>query len=115
SRRRVHAYGPLPSSAVDAFLRERDLSRKFALQPGVRRLITRWGPAPHNPLMCPKGVRMRRAQTLAFAALFLAAFANPGQSAELPSQAKKAAAPEPATTAKKCNIGGVAGVLAANG
>jgi len=58
---------------------------------------------------------MRRAQTLAFAALFLAAFANPGQSAELPSQAKKAAAPEPATKAMKCNISGVAGVLAANG
>ena len=57
---------------------------------------------------------MLRAPTLAFAALFLAVPACVGLAAELPSQAKKATAKE-IPAARKCNIGGIAGVIAANG
>ncbi len=55
---------------------------------------------------------MVRFRTLAFAALALGAFALAGKAAELPSTPKKAKPPE---GAKKCDIGGMPGVLAANG
>jgi hypothetical protein len=64
--------------------------------------------------MCPKGV-VRLARKLAVAALALAAFAFAAEGAELPSQVKKSAAHDSAAAAKKCNIGGVTGVLAPNG
>jgi hypothetical protein len=58
---------------------------------------------------------MRRGQTVAFAALLLTALSCGGQAAELPSQARKAAPHDSAQAQKKCNIGGVAGVVAASG
>ena len=50
---------------------------------------------------------------LAFAVLALGVSAATG--AELPSQVKSAKPPEHAQRVKKCNIGGVAGVVAADG
>ncbi|RBP04570.1 hypothetical protein DFR50_13947 [Roseiarcus fermentans] len=47
-------------------------------------------------------------------ALALSAFA-PIHAAELPSQARKAKTPESAQAQRKCNVGGLVGVLAANG
>jgi hypothetical protein len=58
---------------------------------------------------------MARFYWLAFAALALSALPLAGQSAELPSQAKKAKPPENAQAAKKCNVGGVTGIVAPNG
>ena len=58
---------------------------------------------------------MGRSATLAFAALFFAALSCGGRAAELPSQARKATTHESAQALKKCNIGGIAGILAANG
>jgi hypothetical protein len=45
----------------------------------------------------------------------LAASALVASAAELPSQARKAKPPETARALKTCDIGGVAGVVAANG
>jgi hypothetical protein len=58
---------------------------------------------------------MARRRTLAFAALALSVLPLAAQSAELPSRAKKAKPPESAEAAKKCNVGGVTGIVAANG
>ena len=49
------------------------------------------------------------------AALVLAVFAAAVPAAELPTQARKAKPPENGTAQQKCNIGGMVGVLAANG
>ena len=59
SRRHIHAFRRSPFSTANPFLREGGTSRKSALQPGARRLITR--------SMCPKGVRMAWVHRLAFA------------------------------------------------
>ncbi len=56
---------------------------------------------------------MARVHRLAFAVLVLGVSAAEG--AELPSRVKSAKPPEHAQPLKKCNIGGNAGVLAANG
>ena len=65
--------------------------------------------------MCRKRVRPSRDFRLALAALAFGAFALAGQAAELPAQVKKAKPPESAQPVRKCNIGGIAGVVAANG
>ncbi len=62
--------------------------------------------------MCRNRVFSVRLRVCIVAALALSAFAAPA--AELPSQARKAKPPE-AAAVKKCNIGGMVGVLAANG
>jgi hypothetical protein len=53
-------------------------------------------------------------RTFGVAAIVLSAFVAGAPAAELPSQARKAKPPE-AAAVKKCNIDGIAGVLAANG
>jgi len=58
---------------------------------------------------------MARFHALAFAALALGGFGMAAQAAELPAQAKKAKPPAAAEAQKKCNVGGMTGVLAANG
>ena len=57
---------------------------------------------------------MARVHWLAFAALALGAVGR-DRRAELPSQAKSAKPPEHAQRLKKCNIGGIAGFVAADG
>jgi hypothetical protein len=56
---------------------------------------------------------MARVSRLAFAVLALGVSTAAG--AELPSQAKSAKPPEHAQPVRKCNIGGVTGVVAADG
>ncbi len=56
---------------------------------------------------------MARVQRLALAVLALGVSAATG--AELPSQVKSAKPPDHAQRVKKCNIGGNAGVVAADG
>ncbi len=58
---------------------------------------------------------MARVRTAAMAALSLGMLASAVHAAELPSRAGKAKAPEAAGAVKKCNVGGMTGVLAANG
>jgi hypothetical protein len=55
-----------------------------------------------------------RLRAFAAAGLALSALAVGCDAAELPSQAKKAK-PQEAAAAKKCNIGGLTGIVAANG
>ncbi len=57
---------------------------------------------------------MSRLSAFAVAALALSALGVGSQAAELPSQVKQAKPPQ-AAAVKKCNVGGIAGVLAANG
>ena len=57
---------------------------------------------------------MVRVGSIAFATVVVAALASAATAAELPSQARKAKPPA-AEAAKKCNVGGVTGVVAANG
>jgi hypothetical protein len=65
--------------------------------------------------MCRKSVRPSRDFRLPLVALAFAAFTLAGTAAELPAQVKKAKQPESAQPVMKCNIGGIAGVVAANG
>ncbi len=87
-------------------MREGAPSRKSALQPGARRVIT--------PLCVATESRSAGFARSPRRALALSALTVGCQAAELPSQARKAKPPETAA-AKKCNIGGIAGVVAANG
>ena len=64
--------------------------------------------------MCRNRVPFGRLRAFAAAGLAISALTVGCQAAELPSQARKAKPPETAA-AKKCNIGGLAGVVAANG
>ncbi len=56
-----------------------------------------------------------RAGAIVLALAALASFPCAGGAAELPSQAKKPKPPETARAVETCNIGGVVGVVAANG
>ena len=58
---------------------------------------------------------MVRVGSIAIAALALAAFTSTAPAAELPSQGKKATPPQRSEAARKCNVVGMAGVVAANG
>ena len=64
--------------------------------------------------MCRNGVLEDWLRALAVGSLALVACAAASEAAEWPSQARKARASDTAA-ATKCNVGGVAGVLAANG
>ena len=58
---------------------------------------------------------MARIRRLALAAFALGGFAFVAEGAELPSQVKKPPSRENTAAARKCNVGGLTGVLATNG
>ena len=88
------------------FLREDVPSRKSVAQDA---------PTSHNPRMRQNDFRTTRPGPILALVFALALLGPAAQAAELPTLAKKPKPPETAQGAKKCNIGGLTGVVAANG